>query len=103
MLKLRRGKQVLRRCDHVLFFSILSHFQKQFQDVINAGAEYYTEMLAKQTELMKLRMKLLKSKYKNEKLKQVVLKNQISTLGIQIEESSESSSDSEDSNDEMDD
>ena len=60
-------------------------------------------MLAKQTELMKMRMKLLKSKHKNKKLKQVVLKNHISTLGIQVDESSESSSDSEDFDDEMDD
>ena len=52
---------------------------------------------------MKMRMKLLKSKHKNKKLKQVVLKNHISTLGIQVDESSESSSDSEDFDDEMDD
>ena len=72
---------------------------KKFQDVINAGAEYYSKMLVKQTDLMKMRMKLLKIKQKNEKLKQVLLKRQISDLGIEVDQSSESSSDSEDFDD----
>jgi len=73
------------------------------KDVINAGAEYYTEMLVKQTDLMKMRKKLLKIKQKNEKFKQVLLRKQISDLGIEVEQSSESSSsDSEDFDDDDD-
>lgn len=57
----------------------------------------------KQTGLMKVRMKLLKCKHKNEKMKQVLLRNQISVLGIDMEPSSESSSDSDDFGDNVDD
>ena len=100
--KAKKGKAANKKVrPHLVLFT--ESFLKQFQDLTNAGAEYYTEMLVKQTGLMKVRMKLLKCKHKNEKMKQVLLRNQISVLGIDMEPSSESSSDSDDFCDNVDD
>lgn len=102
--RVAKKKQKPRKVSRFIFFFLLYLKFFDFQkDEVDAASNYYNMMKKEQTEVMKLKRKVLKSKLRTEKMKQALIQHRLEENNVQLPEMegfSDSSSNSSSSEEE---